>query len=448
MLSLRTLSKVVLCAGLSCLLPQTAPAQIINQAIGGVRVDAEGVLHQLTPQEAGELALLRKQVLAGQQTADKAVALRKVSLRKLLETLEKTQPASADDVSPQILYLGGLTRIRYLFVDAEHQDIILAGPAEPIQITELGEVVGAVTGSPFVRLEDLVTALQTTEQAQKTGVTCSIEPTAEGLQRLEALGQPSARQNPELTAEQMKEAIGAQTIKLGGCDLTSHFAQVLAAADYRMKRLAMNLDHPAIRELPSFMQMAARGRLKHMMPRWWMADNYDALLRDPDGLAWELRGQGVKTLAEEDLFANGQRQGVQAAHPLAKKWADLMTQHFDKLATQEPIFGDLRNCMDLSVMAALIRRESLDKKASFDVQQFVAVAKVACRTYAVPQQVASEASLVEQARGGWLVSVSGGVDIDPYRVAGTQVESGELAALRTQQATPGAEADSTAWFWN
>ena len=211
-----------------------------------------------------------------------------------------------------------------------------------------------------------------------------------------------------------------------------------------MKRLAMKLDPAAVRELPSFMDLAARARLRNMMPRWWMADNYESLARDKDGLAWELKGVGVKTLSEEDFFANGERKESRAAHPLAKKWADMMTEHFEELAAAEPIFGELRNCMDLSVIAALIHREKLAEKCSFDLGQFLNAGKPCCRSFSVPTTVASEASLVRQSKG-WLVSVSGGVDVDPYKVAANQRESADIAAVRQTAAN---NAETATWFWN
>lgn len=420
----------------------SASAQIINQAIGGVRVDGDGVLVNLTQVEKAELAQLRKaQLQAPSEAFVKGAKLRKISLSKLLQTLVQLAPQSADEVPPEIALLGGMTRVQYVLVYPDQHDIVLAGPCEPWTTSASGEVVGAQTGKPFVRLEDLIEALATTESAEATGVTCSIEPTAEGLRNLEQLSRAGGSDSPELTAKRMAEAVGSQSVKLGGCEGSSHFAQVLVAADYRMKRLAMKLDPAAVRELPSFMDLASRTRLRNSMPRWWMADNYEALERDADGLAWKLNGAGVKTLAEEDFFANGERKESHAAHSLAQKWADLMTAHFEELATAEPIFGELRNCMDLSVIAALIRREKLAEKASFDLAAFIASAKPCCRSYAVPSAIASEASLVRQSKG-WLVSVSGGVDIDPYKAASQQTEAAGLKDVHVASISSG-----NAWFW-
>ena len=35
---------------------------------------------------------------------------------------------------------------------------------------------------------------------------------------------------------------------------------------------------------------------------------------------------------------------------MAQKWADNMTAHYDELAVAEPVFGDLRNCMQLALV--------------------------------------------------------------------------------------------------
>ena len=54
-------------------------------------------------------------------------------------------------------------------------------------------------------------------------------------------------------------ALGIQRISLCGVPPTSHFARVLAAADYRMKRLAMNFEPAPVEGLPSYLAMIEPG---------------------------------------------------------------------------------------------------------------------------------------------------------------------------------------------
>ena len=91
----------------------------------------------------------------------------------------------------------------------------------------------------------------------------------------------------------------------------------MVAADFRMKRLAMNFVQAPIADMPSFLHLAKAGRsgLSNMLPRWWLAPKAEPVLADPDGLAWELRGLTVQCKTEEDfLAADGGRKRTGGHH--------------------------------------------------------------------------------------------------------------------------------------
>ena len=151
---------------------------------------------------------------------------------------------------------------------------------------------------------------------------------------------------------------------------TSHFASVLVAADYRMKRLAMNFEPSPVHGMPSFLQMytSTGVGMDNMLQRWWLEPKYESVLRSPDGLAWEFNGAGVKCMTEEDFAtANGQREHSGKPSAVAQKWADNMTAHYDELAVAAPVFGELRNCMQLALVGALVAHERLADKAGCDL---------------------------------------------------------------------------------
>ena len=105
--------------------------------------------------------------------------------------------------------------------------------------------------------------------------------------------------------------------------------------------------------------------MSNIMQRWWLEPKYEAVLRSPDGLAWEFSGGSVKCMTEEDFSAaNGQREhsGLREDE-VAQRWADNMTSHYDELAVAAPVFGDLRNCMQLALVGALVAHERLIDKA-------------------------------------------------------------------------------------
>ena len=138
---------------------------------------------------------------------------------------------------------------------------------------------------------------------------------------------------------------------------TSHFARVLVAADYRMKRLAMNFEPAPVRGLPSFLhddQRPGRGHEQHAAAVVAGAEVRRRCCTTPTVWPGKLRGGSVKAMTEEDfLTASGGREHTGKANPVAQKWADNMTAQYDELAVAVPIFGELRNCMELAIVGHL-----------------------------------------------------------------------------------------------
>ncbi len=257
-------------------------------------------------------------------------------------------------LSNEVRLLAGLQNIRYVFVYPEEHDIVLVGFAEGWKVDDRGHLVGQTTGRPVILLDDLLVALRSANETAAGGITCSIDPSPEGLPRLsEYVKTLTTIDNPQTTMHTIEQLLGPQTISLHGVPPTSHFARVLVAADYRMKRLGMNFEPAPVAGLPSYIQMLRPGSrgMQNMTPRWWLVPNYAPLMTDDQGLAFELRGAKVKCLTEETFFGeNGSRAQTGKVSPVAQQWADNMTARYDELSLKEPIFGQLRNCMDLAIV--------------------------------------------------------------------------------------------------
>ncbi len=328
-----------------------------------------------------------------------------------------------------------------MLIYPDQQDIVLAGPAEGWKVDTRGNVVGATSNRPVLTLDDLMVALRVAESANTNGISCSIDPTPEGLQRMHALsGKLSARNGPQLAARQMEQAVGQQTITVTGVPATSHFARVIVAADFRMKRLAMNFEPAPVDGMPSFLTLLRGRTANNLMPRWWLAPNYEPLRRDADGLAWEIRGQGVRCLTEQDFLDDaGQKQHSGKADPTAQKWADKFTQKFEELAREDSSFGQLRNVMDLAVVAALLVKEGLTERSGLQMPNLMNDQPL--DEYPAPRWVASQASFVK-AGHNWVVSVSGGVQIFPWQVADRIQVSSDLASAHGDR-----PASAAGWYW-
>ncbi len=76
-------------------------------------------------------------------------------------------------------------------------------------------------------------------------------------------------------------------------------------------------------------------------------------------------------MTEQDIVAaDGTVKGAGTIDKLAQLWATKMTESFNELSREMPVFADLRNIMDLTVVATLITQERLAERAGLDLGGF------------------------------------------------------------------------------
>lgn len=382
-----------------------------NSAVGGVLIDTDGMLSQA---QTGELkALSQKRREAMQPLASglaSSAEMRKISLKKLNETIQRCL-AKGETIPDSVRYLGGLTAVEYVFVYPEANDIVLAGPAEGWTVGAQGVIVGKESGHPTMLLEDLQSAMRSASGSERRVFSVSIDPTPEGLQAVNVfVSQVKRVQNPQAIASEMEKRLGNQVVSIEGMERNSHFAAVLAAADYRMKQISMGATKSPLKSLPSFVSMIKKPTEANVLPRWWMAPNYDAILRDEAGLSWNLVGGKVVTRTESDLFDGSQVvRGAGKASPVFTAWADKMTANYEKLSVVEPIFGQLRNCMDCAIVAAIVAENDLLTKIDNPLETLLSD-DASIKRSVVPQFVSSTAVVAKKGNG--YLFTNGGVAID------------------------------------
>lgn len=422
----------------------------VRQAVGGVWINANGILSNAEPDMVGELRQLR--IKAMQEVPgdlNQPTEMRKVSLRKLEEAINEQIKAGKQVLPVEMRVLAGLQRIRYVFVYPEQNDIVLAGYGEGWKIGPKGDLVGATNGRPVLLLDDLLVALRTAKRNPQGSITCSIDPTQEGLKRLrDYVGGLRTMGDLNAITRSIEQLLGPQTITVGGVDQTSHFARVLVAADYRMKRIGMNFEESQVRGLPSYIDMlpSTSGRgMQNMTPRWWMVPNYQPMLTGDDGLAWELRGASVKTMTEDTFIgANGAKAQTGKTSSTAQQWADKMTEHYDELSVKDPIFGELRNCMDMAVVATLITREQLAAKAKHSFSLLYDASDLPADIFDTPKHTDSKVSSLKKG-SNWIITASGGVEIMPWQMIDNPVKNETLVPTRHEAA---AKETNKSWWWN
>ena len=99
-----------------------------NNGVGGVSIDASGVVRQ--PDVAIRAKLverMRKDVAPAAEEMTNATSLRMVSLRGLEAAIREH---GLKDVPEDLRFLAGMQRVQYVFVYPEINDIVLAGPGE------------------------------------------------------------------------------------------------------------------------------------------------------------------------------------------------------------------------------------------------------------------------------------------------------------------------------
>jgi hypothetical protein len=416
--------------------------------VGGVSIDAAGMVSP--PDKSARIPMrdaLRKQHAAPPAELSQAVEMRMVSLRKLEEAVQAAGQSTAEMLPDDLRFLAGMQRIQYVLVYPEEKDVVLAGPGEGWKVDEEGNIVGVTTGRPVLRLEDLLVAFRSVDNARQGGISCSIDPTPEGQKRYEALMSKGLKAGAGALAA-IKRAFGPQAITVTGIPADSHLARVIVSSDFHMKRIAMKLDPSPLKELPSFVDMLKRDntKLDNMMPRWWMECDFEPLGRSEDGLAFELRGRGVKCLTEEEVVNDdGRRDGTGRVNPAAKKWADLMTSHYDELALKETSFGELRNVMNMCVIAALVAKEQLLAKADCQLPTLMgANGKLGVMAMSAPKCVETQCSALQIGQD-YVFTASGGVSIASWQIADKTELRPAVAQVR-EKAKP-ISSDTKVW-WN
>ncbi len=413
--------------------------------VGGVEFNLDGVLNNDTIRLSDEL---KNQIERGLKSAESDIGfagLRMISLKalekQLVEHRNNRQPLPAS-----MLYMAGLQRIEYVIVSPDNDDVIIAGFGEGFKTDAEGNVVGIRSGMPVIHLQDFLVAMRSVDNARRDyGITVSIDPTEEGNARIrQIMQQLNTRNFNEAAAEALEAAGGPQRITLTGVPKDSRFSQILVASDYKMKRLAMGLDEsPDF--LPSILAMAQakNSAANKMTPRFWMECHYEPVAVSEDKSIWKLSGSGVRAKTEEEFLDRDGKLKSGKPNKLAKKWADTMTQHFDELSKSEPVFRELRNLMDLSVVGAIIAKENLLQRVDLELPAINGLDTIATPTWNVPQSVPTQCSFT-RLTNSLMVTTSGGVTVDSWSVAANTTSDAKLTGF----ANKGLKNRSDRWWWN
>ena len=385
-----------------------------NNGIGGIRIDAVGVVSAIAPLKESVAAAKKRQLAYRTANLSEPLATatesRRVSLKQLDEQLAEIAKAGGE-VPAELKYLAGLTRIDYVVVDRDAHDIALVGPAEAFAPDLQGRMRGVTTGRPVLNLEDLLVAWRTVYSGT-TVVTCSIDPTQEGLAAFNAFISQPLVASPSGAGQMfntMATKLGRQVISVSGVPHDTHFAVVLVEADLRMKRIAIGEDPSGVRGVTSHLSLMRLGDAASS--RWWFVPLYDPLEANADRSLYHLSGQRLQLLGQDEFTnSQGQRSNVPFNKLGTTKFVQQFTAKIPELAVAHPAFAELQNLFDWMVVCTLIRRHQLD--ASIQWQPVVlGDAKLwPTKSYPVPTGVDSVAATNRVGRT--ILGLVGGVELN------------------------------------
>lgn len=429
----RTIAIAALAIGVvsALMIPAVALAQIGGGGTGGgntigagatsgVAVDANGVLRRVIANDpTGELARQRIQeaLIRLDRNVAKRSKLRKVSLTRL-ERVMKERLAAGDSIDDTMQNLAGLTRLKYVFCYPETGDIVIAGPAEAWAEAPSGRMLGIESGRPVLELQDLIVALRAFPAGHGEDspfIFCSIDPTEEGLSRMQQFlhefGRQATPNDTQFIVDQLRDKLGLQVITVGGIPASTHFAQVLVEADYRMKLIGIGLERAPVR-LTSYVERANPAQIgRNALQRWYFVPDYECVRVSEDSMAMELVGEGVKLVGEDEVVgSDGSRRVAGKGNRASEAFVRAFTQVYPKLAERDPVYAQLRNCIDLAVAAAFIQNQDYYSLVKWQPGIFMSEDSYAVETLNPPKEV--ETAVNSMWKGNTLLTpVGGGVQI-------------------------------------
>ena len=296
-------------------LPQSQMQKLKEQeAVGGVKLDIVfDFLSEL------DVPVVREGHVIKSVRDPQLVSLKNLTLRTRQGTPAKTWPSD-----PEVISLGGLTRLYGYLLDEDSADIILIGERE--------------SGVAPIGLENFVVALQ---NVYRDGV-------------IPAVSLDPRREDPG----------GLQYSRVLGIEPNSAFAKIMLDADYAMKRVMLGVTTvQGISGFKSFAEIAA-GNLNDFSvgSRFWF---HPMRFRSQDirtSAAGDLIlfDSKLQVLTQEITFAADGIKDVDGKDGLAEEAADNFTEHIPELEEQvryqgRLVFKELHGLLDVTTLASIWR---------------------------------------------------------------------------------------------
>jgi len=326
----------------------------------GVLIDVKGVL-SFAPKPGERLgSRLQPPPTAINLTASSD--LRLISLPKLEAQLLRLS-LTGQPIPESIKLLGGMYDIRYIAIEPESGDLILAGPAGPWEINQEGIAINQETGKAVLHLDDLVVCLRNAFRGPGV-LGCSIDPRPGQFKDAAEKANKLNLTSPKIR-DRFITVVGPQDAVVFGVPSSSHAAQVLLTSDYHLKLLAMgNIN--AGPNLPSYLDRCSADDMPQEIVRWWFTLGQPTIDQSDDGSVFRLNGPAMQLKTESQMFAkNGAKAAGKPVSVAASRFVSDFNRELESVSKSFPLYGQLENLFKLSIVAQIIHSNQLHQKISW-----------------------------------------------------------------------------------
>jgi len=211
----------------------------------------------------------------------------------------------------------------------------------------------------------------------------------------------------------MRQALGTQVVRIDGVSSSTHFAQVMVEADYRMKLIGIGLERPPVK-MATWIELASAGSVAaNALQRWYFVPDYQCVRVSEDDLAIELVGRGVKLVgADEAVLPDGRRMSADRADRASKMFTDAFTKKYPEIAARSPVYAQLRNLVDMAVAAAYLQEHDAYGRVQWGAEALLDEKSYAIERHAVPLEVETAINAVWR-QNRLLTPIGGGVTMQP-----------------------------------
>ena len=184
--------------------------------------------------------------------------------------------------------------------------------------------------------------------------------------------------------------------------------------------------------------------------RWWFALNYDAIRTSPADDAFELVGQGVRVLSENEMLAEqGQRVHTGQSDPLNRQFAESFTAHFARAGDEVSGVRRAAEYLRSGDGRGADSKRRPGGAGRLEADATWPSAKLRLPQGAVPRQVETVINHRVINRRHIVAGVSGGVMVAPGDVlANSHGGSQQRRQLAKQRREAPAELGAEVWWWD